>query len=233
MKKPQEDIFINCPYDDGYRAEHLPAIAFALLYLGYNPRTASERTGTRGRLEIIYDLIAHSRLSIHDISPIGEKKRRHNMPFELGLFMGAIQFGAYPGEEELRSRALAEGVSEKFLRERLSRGCFVIVREGVSFETDFSDMNAIDPQQYHGTSSLIERVRTWIRRREMDEGREDCDRSQLKNIGLAGKEFEEFLSHFREKVQPDLGHDLAQLDFENLKLVIETWLATERRVMVE
>ena len=92
MSSPQEDfaknVFINCPFDSGY-IPLLRPLLFTVLFLGYNPRIASERFDSgEARITKICNLITCSRYSIHDISRIQSSKKgeyyRLNMPFELG-----------------------------------------------------------------------------------------------------------------------------------------------------
>lgn len=89
-------VFVNCPFDD----EFLPllhALLFTIHDCGFFARIAVEKTEANEiRLSKIVRLIKESRLSIHDISRLPEKKGelpRFNMAFECGLAYGAIEFG--------------------------------------------------------------------------------------------------------------------------------------------
>lgn len=92
------NVFINCPFD----AEFEPlfhTIVFTVIHCGYTVRCALEadETGTT-RIDRIYRLIEECRFGIHDISRIEHdavnQLPRFNMPFELGLFLGARRFGS-------------------------------------------------------------------------------------------------------------------------------------------
>lgn len=91
------NVFINCPFD----AEYQPlfhAIVFAVIHCGYTVRCALETEDTGAtRIEKIYGLIEECQFGIHDISRIERDAMnnlpRFNMPFELGLFLGATRFG--------------------------------------------------------------------------------------------------------------------------------------------
>jgi hypothetical protein len=91
------NVFINCPFD----AEFEPlfhAIVFAVIQCGYTVRCALETDDTGAtRIDRIYRLIEECRFGIHDISRIEHDAinnlPRFNMPFELGLFLGARRFG--------------------------------------------------------------------------------------------------------------------------------------------
>ncbi|WP_395745576.1 hypothetical protein [Prosthecobacter sp.] len=103
----QRQVFINCPFD----AEFLPllrAMVFVLKACDYVPRCALEAdSATEVRVEKILRIIGECGLSIHDISrtQLDRKSRlpRFNMPFELGLFLGAAKLG---GAQHQKKRAL-------------------------------------------------------------------------------------------------------------------------------
>lgn len=91
-------VFINCPFDDAYRAL-FEAIIFAVHDCGYLARCALEvADASQVRIDKILAIIAECRFGIHDISRTepdpATKLPRFNMPFELGIFVGAKQFGA-------------------------------------------------------------------------------------------------------------------------------------------
>ncbi len=90
-------MFINCPFDREY-LPMLRAIVFMLKACGYTPRCALEDDSiTEVRVEKILRIIGECGLSIHDISrtqlDLKSKLPRFNMPFELGLFLGAARLG--------------------------------------------------------------------------------------------------------------------------------------------
>jgi len=85
-------VFINCPFDPSYR-QIFDAIVFSVCLLGFEPRCALEQeSGTEERLAKILKLIEKCPFGIHDLSYMKMDPRtrlaRHNMPFELGLFLG-------------------------------------------------------------------------------------------------------------------------------------------------
>jgi hypothetical protein len=74
MSYPDEDfqtnVFINCPFDSDY-IPLLRPLLFTVLFLGYNPRIASESCDSgEARIGKICNLIQCSKHSIHDISRI-------------------------------------------------------------------------------------------------------------------------------------------------------------------
>lgn len=94
-----KNVFINCPYDDDY-TDILHAVTFVICCAGFIPRSALEtKESGKERLAKIVDIIYQCRLGIHDISRVESKGGttgdlpRFNMPFEFGLFYGALNFG--------------------------------------------------------------------------------------------------------------------------------------------
>src|SRR6266498_4700084 len=90
------NVFINCPFDTAYKPL-LDALVFAICDAGFTARSALEITDSSvNRLDKIMAIMEDCRLSVHDISKTEVNKHglpRFNMPFELGLFLGAKRFG--------------------------------------------------------------------------------------------------------------------------------------------
>lgn len=91
-----KSVFINCPFDKDYEPI-LQAILFCVVYLGFEPRTATESNDSGSiRLNKICDIIENSKYSVHDLSRCQAKKKgehfRLNMPFELGVDYGCRQY---------------------------------------------------------------------------------------------------------------------------------------------
>lgn len=108
------DVFVNCPFDDEYRP-CFEALLFAIAISGYRVRCALEENDSGDiRFDKLCRLISSSDDSIHDLSRTGlgvHGYPRFNMPFELGLVMGARRFG--------------DG------RHRRKRACIMVSREHV------------------------------------------------------------------------------------------------------
>lgn len=90
-------VFINCPFDEEYRSL-FRAILFTVQDAGFIARCALETIdGGEVRLTKILGIIAACRFGIHDISRTDldttNNLPRFNMPFELGLDLGARAFG--------------------------------------------------------------------------------------------------------------------------------------------
>lgn len=142
----ENSIFINCPFDQDY-AGILQAILFCIVYLGFHPRIASERTDSgEQRLTKIKALIEASKYSIHDLSrcqatDAGEFFRL-NMPFELGIDYGCR---AYFGDGRADKRILI--LEEKPFR----------------YQATISDLAGFDIQAHDNDfSKAIRKVRNWI-----------------------------------------------------------------------
>ena len=93
----KKSVFLNVPLDRRYRPL-LHAIVFAVHDCGFVARCALEDEDTgEVRIHEIYRLMSESKYGIHDISrtSLDSKNRlpRFNMPLELGIFLGAKQFG--------------------------------------------------------------------------------------------------------------------------------------------
>lgn len=73
------------------------AVLFSIYHCGFFPKSALEEdNGIDNRLEKILRMIEDCKYGVHDISRVQLNVAglpRFNMPFELGLFMGARRFG--------------------------------------------------------------------------------------------------------------------------------------------
>jgi len=93
----ERNVFINCPFDDDYN-EIFNAILFATHSCGFILRCSKEYEDSSSiRIKNITQLIRESKYSIHDLSRVTLDKTsnlpRFNMPLELGICIGAIEFG--------------------------------------------------------------------------------------------------------------------------------------------
>ena len=96
MARDRLNVFVNVPFDAGY-APLFDALVFTIMACGYHVRCALEEDDSGDiRLDKLIRLIRESPRSIHDLSRIelGDNELpRFNMPFELGLALGAKRFG--------------------------------------------------------------------------------------------------------------------------------------------
>ena len=127
LRGPNRNVFINCPFDVGYRA-CFEALLFVITVSGYKVRCALEDPdGANIRFNKLRKLIRESRRTIHDLSRIELSENalpRFNMPFELGLAIGAKYFG---GPKLRRNSAL------------------IMVRQDYVINAYLSDLGGNDP----------------------------------------------------------------------------------------
>ncbi|HEX6749658.1 MAG TPA: hypothetical protein VF092_20370 [Longimicrobium sp.] len=91
------NVFVNCPFDARYHPI-FRAVVFTIYECGFVARTALEADdGGEERIRKIKRIIRDCRYGIHDISRVQLDPRSHlprfNMPLELGLFLGAREYG--------------------------------------------------------------------------------------------------------------------------------------------
>jgi hypothetical protein len=91
-------VFLNCPFDDDYYPL-LRAAVFTIHACEFTARIALENTGSENvRLDRLVEMIRECRLGIHDLSRVRLASPtdlpRFNMPFECGVFYGALRYGA-------------------------------------------------------------------------------------------------------------------------------------------
>lgn len=141
-----KNVFINCPFDSQY-TKLLRPILFTIIYLGYNPRIASERSdSSEARFIKICELISESKFSIHDISRLKASKKsgysRLNMPFELGVDIGCKLFG-----------------NDKVKTKR----CVIFEKERYSYQKALSDLSGFDVKAHNNRpKKIIEELSNWF-----------------------------------------------------------------------
>lgn len=149
MAKPAHfdtNVFINCPFDAPYQPI-FQAVVFTVLACGFTPCSSlQERDAGTIRLDKIKRLISHSRLSIHDISrtePDAETGLpRFNMPFELGLDLGA--------------RAYGRGYLQ-------SKEYLILDRDSYRLQKYLSDISGQDIAAHsNSVDEAVQTVRTWL-----------------------------------------------------------------------
>lgn len=114
---------------------------------GFTPRIALEDPDSgEARIERIKELIRACRLSIHDISRMEPLRKgdlpRFNMPFELGLDLGAKAFGASPLTD---------------------KRCLILERDQYRFQKVLSDISGNDIRAHDGQpEEVLKQVRNWL-----------------------------------------------------------------------
>lgn len=142
----ETSVFVNCPFDDAYR-DLFQALVFAIHDCGYVARCALElQDASQVRIEKIALTIAECRLGIHDISrtelDADTALPRFNMPFELGMFVGAKRYGR---ADQKRKNAL------------------ILDTERYRYQKFISDIAGQDVSAHGGDPSRVIRVvRDWL-----------------------------------------------------------------------
>lgn len=202
----EKNVFINCPFDAEYK--HMRgALIFTVVYLGFEPRIASERQDAgEVRLSKIRDLIKDSRFSIHDISrmkPLKERDHpRFNMPFELGLDFGCRAFGS----DHL-----------------CSKKCLILEETKYSYQKVISDISGNDIEAHdNDPETLVRRVRNWMR---------SITRRKTPSGNAIWQSFNLFLLHFEEACKKlDYGtRDIEEMPIEEYISHVREWIKLERQ----
>lgn len=140
------NVFINCPFDANYQPL-FHVIVFAVIHSGYTVRCALETEDTGAtRIDKIYGLIEACQFGIHDISRIERDATndlpRFNMPFELGLFLGAARFGQWT---------------------QRNKRCLVLEAERYRYQKFLSDIAGQDIRHHDGEPArAVGAVRDWL-----------------------------------------------------------------------
>jgi len=146
MARYDIQVFLNVPFDKRYK-KLLDALVFAVSDCGLVARCALEKDdGGQVRVEKLYDIIRESRLGIHDLSrtTLDTKNRlpRFNMPLELGVFLGARQFGG--GTQRRKS-------------------CLILDRDRFRYQIFCSDISGQDIRAHgNDVSQVLAAVRNWL-----------------------------------------------------------------------
>jgi hypothetical protein len=146
------DVFVNCPFDPAYKPI-FNAIVFTIIRSGFRARCALETDdATENRLAKICSIVDECRYGVHDISRTeadGDPPLpRFNMPFELGLFLGAKRFG---------SRAQKE------------KRCIIFDREQYRYQRYISDIAGQDIHAHGGSEAIvIAELAAWLRSQSGD-----------------------------------------------------------------
>jgi hypothetical protein len=141
-----KNVFINCPFDENYYSLLRPLL-FTIVYLGFNPRIASERSDSaENRIDKICDLIRASKYSIHDLSRLKSNRAkefyRMNMPFELGIDYASRLFGT-------------NSMNEKKL--------LILEKERFDYIKALSDLSGVDIKSHSNKpTKIVQVVRDWF-----------------------------------------------------------------------
>lgn len=140
-----KNVFINCPFDEAY-FPLLKALVFTVLYLDIEPHLSQTISSSNIRVNQIKKLIKISRYGIHDLSRskalIDGDLPRFNMPYELGLDVGASEYG----NKTLKTKKILILDSERY-----------------HYQKVLSDIAGQDIANHNNDPKmLVKRVRDWI-----------------------------------------------------------------------
>lgn len=141
------DVFVNCPFDDNYRPM-FNAMVYTVIRSGYVMRCALEDDDSgEQRILKICKIIGECQFAIHDISCTevdGDPPLpRFNMPLELGIYFGAVQYGG---------------------RAQKRKSCIIFDREKYRFQRFISDIGGYDIHSHSGNvEKMIKELATWLR----------------------------------------------------------------------
>lgn len=197
-----KNVFINCPFDTDY-IPLLRPLLFTILYLGYHPRIASERSDSgEARLQKICQLIEESRIGIHDLSRIRSARReeyyRLNMPFELGIDIGCRK---YKGGQATQKK------------------CLILEKEKYRYQKALSDMSGSDIKSHNNNpEEIVRQIRNWF-----VENESHCANSPTR----IWEHFNEFMADFyRERKEAGFtDKDLEMMPIPEYVQFINRWLA--------
>jgi len=142
----ESNVFINCPFDEQYYPLLRPLL-FTIVYLGFNPRIASERSDSAENwIAKICSLICASKYSIHDLSRLKATQAREfyrmNIPFELGIDYGSRLFGSTPMRE---------------------KKCLILEKERFEYMKALSDLSGVDIKSHKNEPiKIVRAIRDWF-----------------------------------------------------------------------
>lgn len=202
MRTSARDVFINCPFDDGY-APIFGALIFVIYACGFRPRSAKELDDCgQLRLEKLYAIIEQCRFSIHDISRTELDGKtglpRFNMPLELGIDLGAKRYG---GETQKEKR------------------CIVLDRTKYRYQKFISDISGMDIHEHKNRPArVIECTRDWLR---------NVSRRQIPAASLLISQYRRFQRDL-PKLANNLGFRPDDIPYADFEAIVAGWLATKK-----
>lgn len=195
-------VFINCPFDADY-APIFEALIFAVRACGFEARSAREiEDSSQTRIDKLYGIIEECRYGLHDLSRTELDRKtglpRFNMPLELGIFLGAKQFG---GKEQKLKR------------------CLVLDVEPYRYMKFASDLSGMDIQTHGGKAErAIVTTRDWLA---------NVSRRKIAGAGLVVASYRRFLKD-KPKIARKAGFDPKAIPFVDFSTIVTDWLIARR-----
>ena len=204
MKSPpyNDNIFLNCPFDLAYK-QLFDAMVFAVHDCGFIARCAlEEEDASQVRIDKIYNIIADCRYGIHDISrtELDETSGlpRFNMPLELGVFLGAKQFGK---------------------NEQKRENCLILDKEQYRYQQFISDIAGQDIQAHNNNpEEIVKAVRNWLRTVSA--------RKTIPSGSIIWRRYQEFMGDLPQMAQA-FQLEVEELIFNDYTFILAEWLTTK------
>jgi hypothetical protein len=141
----EKNVFINCPFDKEYTTL-LKALVFTLIYLELEPHLSQTSSSSTIRIHQIKQLIRMCKFGIHDLSRNKAMEEgelpRFNMPYELGLDIGAAEYG----NKQLRTKKI-----------------LILDTERYHYQKVLSDIAGQDIASHNNDAqTLIKKIRNWM-----------------------------------------------------------------------
>ena len=197
-----DNVFLNCPFDLAYK-QLFDAMVFAVYDCGFIARCAlEEEDASQVRIDKIYNIIADCRYGIHDISrtELDETSGlpRFNMPLELGVFLGAKQFGK---------------------NEQKRKNCLILDKEQYRYQQFISDIAGQDIQAHdNNPEEIITVVRNWLLTAS--------DRKTIPSGSIIWERYQEFIGDLPQIAQA-FQLEVEELIFNDYTFVLAEWLKTQ------
>jgi hypothetical protein len=195
----EQNVFINCPFDNLY-FPLLKPLLFTIIYLDLVPQISETTDSGETRIDHIVDLMSVSKYSIHDLSRVEKIKKndypRFNMPFECGIDFGLKKSG-----------------KNSFSQKRF----LILEKESYRYKQIISDISGCDIKSHkNDPEQIIKCVRDWFKTTLGDV-------PWYKTIWLAYAEFEfDF-----EQILTDEGYDpkdINALTFSDIIENMSSWI---------
>lgn len=141
----EKNVFINCPFDKEYTTL-LKALVFTLIYLELEPHLSQTSSSSTIRIHQIKQLIRMCKFGIHDLSRNKAMEEgelpRFNMPYELGLDIGAAEYG----NKQLKTKKI-----------------LILDTERYHYQKVLSDIAGQDIASHQNDAqTLIKKIRNWM-----------------------------------------------------------------------
>lgn len=197
----ERNVFINCPFDDDYD-EIFNAILFVTHRCGFILRCSKEYEDSSSiRIQNIIQLIRNSKYSIHDLSRVTLDETanlpRFNMPLELGICIGAIEFGNKKQKDN------------KYL---------IIESEKFRFKQFISDLSGQDIRDHKDTDEgAIKIIRNWLAKKTSE---------KIPSASLIISDYKRFLIDLPDLCEENMWTK-EELTFDEYSTLVISWLTLE------